>query len=386
VVLAHLSAKTQRRIVGLMSGTSVDGIDAVLIALDDAAPDKALRLLAFQTLPFSAELQQQVFDIFAPNASIDALCRLNFSLGEAFAAAALQVIAAARLTPQDIDLIGSHGQTIRHLPDQSPASTLQVGEAAVIAQRTGITTVSDFRPADMAQGGQGAPLVPLADQLLFSHAQHGRLLLNIGGIANLTVLPPGNNPANITAFDLGPGNALIDAAIRRFTLGRQTFDRDGVRAAAGQPDEEVLANLMAHPFLQKNPPKSTGRESFGAPMLDAVLAQKKLTDDDWLATLTAFTAQSIAFGIRRFVPHPTRFEAMYVAGGGSHNRHLINMLQKDLEPMLIAPSDQLGIPADAREAISFAILANETLMGRPGNVPSATGASALAVLGKITLA
>ena len=383
--LTTIIKKNKRRLIGLMSGTAADGIDAALIELDDTVPDKAVQLLAFETLPFASALQQQIFAIFTPDAQVDDLSQLNVALGEAFAAAALQLIANSGFSPQDIDIIASHGQTIRHFPDQSPASTLQIGEAAVIAQRTGIITITDFRPADMANGGQGAPLVPFVDQLLFAHAKHGRLLLNIGGIANLTVLPPGNDPSTVTAFDLGPGNALINAAIHHFSRGLVFFDRDGERAAAGQPDIEILSRLMAHPFLAKEPPKSTGRELFGAPMLNELLNQKELSDNDWLATLTAFTANSIAKGIQHFVADLTSFTTLYVGGGGVHNCHLMNLLQNALHPILVLPSDQLGINADAREAISFAILANETLMGRPGNLPGVTGASTASVLGKITL-
>jgi anhydro-N-acetylmuramic acid kinase len=311
------------------------------------------------------------------------LCRLNFAVGEAFAQAALLVISKAGLNPTEVDLIGSHGQTVRHLPKGSPPSTLQIGEPALIAQRTGIPTIADFRTADMALGGQGAPLVPLVDFLLFGHGLRGRVMLNIGGIANATILPAGGEAGQVRAFDLGPGNALIDGAASHFSGGREHYDRDGQTAAAGRVDQAVLDELMGHEFLQLPPPKSTGREQFGAAFLEALLARHHLIPADWLATLAAFTARSIAAGLERFAH--TAVDEVWVSGGGAHNLYLMELLRTALPGTKVDKLDGLGISVDAKEAVAFAVLANETLMGRPGNLPSATGAQRPAVLGKISL-
>ncbi|MYI60450.1 MAG: anhydro-N-acetylmuramic acid kinase, partial [Gemmatimonadetes bacterium] len=293
--LAELAAKERRRVVGLMSGTSADGIDAVLVDLWGCGDSTRYEILSFNTTPLPSDLRREVFALFAEDASLDALCRINFALGEAFATAALAAAEQAKLSPESIDLIGSHGQTVRHLP--ASGATLQIGEPAVIAARTGAVTIADFRAADMAVGGEGAPLVPLVDHLLFA-GHEGRLLLNIGGIANITALPPNADASAVRAFDLGPGNMLIDAAVAQCTGGREHFDRGGARAARGRVDEALLAELMRHSFLQREPPKSTGREEFGEPFLAEILRRGTWSDDDLIATLTAFTVQSIAEGIR----------------------------------------------------------------------------------------
>lgn len=375
--LIELMAKPRRRVVGLMSGTSVDGIDAVLVELAGSGADIGHQILAFDTVTMSDGLRCEVFDLFGAGASLDALCRVNFALGEAFAEAALKIIKQAGFEPDAVDLIGSHGQTVRHLP--TDGATLQIGEAAVIAARTGVVTVADFRPADMAAGGEGAPLVPLADRLLFAHPQESRLLLNIGGIANITALPAGG--ANGLAFDLGPGNMLVDAAVAHFSVGRQRFDRNGERARRGRVDEALLAQLLQHEFLKCAPPKSTGREQFGVQMLLEILDRGKWDEDDLVATLTAFTVRSVADGIARYCP--SGYAGLWVAGGGAHNPQMIAGLQQALPDVPVASLAALGVDPDAREALAFAVLANETLMGQAGNVPAATGARRPVVLGKI---
>ncbi len=380
--MEELIARERRRIVGLISGTSADGIDALLVDVEGCGRDTRCEILAFETVELKEDLRARVFSLFEADAGLDELCRLNFALGEAFAEAALEVIAAAGLEPAAVDLIGSHGQTVRHLPRASPAATLQIGEPAVIAQRTGITTIADFRPADMAVGGQGAPLVPLADYLLCGDAERGRLLLNIGGIANLTVLPAAASPDQVMAFDIGPGNMLVDGAVSHFSGGAERCDRDGRRAAAGKVDQELLGRLLGHGFLHKPPPKSTGREEFGATFLGAIMAQVDLAADDLAATLTAFTSGAIIAGIRAFVPEAA-MEELWVGGGGVHNPVLMEQLRTGLPELRVASIEGLGIPADGREALAFAVLANETLMGRCGNLPAATGAGRPVVLGKI---
>lgn len=377
--LAKLAAKETRRVVGLMSGTSVDGIDAVLVELTHSGIQTRHEILAFGTTALPDGLRREVFGLFAAEASLDALCRVNFALGEAFAEAALDIIKQAGLKPAAVDLIGSHGQTVRHLPVDG--ATLQIGEAAVIAARTGVVTIADFRPADMAVGGEGAPLVPLVDRLLFAHPGQGRLLLNIGGIANITVLPADGGEG--LAFDLGPGNMLIDAAVAHFSNARERYDRDGERAARGRVDQVLLAELLHHDFLRREPPKSTGREEFGVAMLADILRRGAWEEDELVATLTAFTVQSIAEGINRFCPADCA--GLWVAGGGVHNPQIMTGLQKALPDLAVASLSELGVDPDAREALTFAVLANETLMGHPGNVPAATGARRPAVLGKVAL-
>ena len=364
-----------------MSGTSADGIDAVLVDLWGCGEATRYEVLAFNTTPLPSDLRREVFALFAEGASLDALCRVNFALGEAFATAALAAIEQANLDPESIDLIGSHGQTVRHLP--ASGATLQIGEPAVIAARTGAVTIADFRTADMAVGGEGAPLVPLVDHLLFVHRHEGRLLLNIGGIANITALPPNADVSAVRAFDLGPGNMLIDAAVAHCTEGREHFDRGGERAARGRVNEALLAELMRTSFLQREPPKSTGREEFGEPFLAEILRRGTWSDDDLIATLTAFTVQSIAEGIRRFCPG--EFAKLWVGGGGVHNPRIMAGLQHALPDIAVQSLADLGVNPDAREALSFAVLANETLMGRTGNIPAVTRAQRPVVLGKIAL-
>ena len=382
--LSDIAARERRRVVGLMSGTAADGIDAALVELRGCGSGTRFELLAFETVKMPERLRSRVLELCRTEARVEELCQVNFVLGEALAEAALRVIAAAGLGPEEVDLIGSHGQTVRHLPSGAPPSTLQIGESAVIAQRTGIATIADFRPADMALGGEGAPLVPLVDHLLFSAPDRGRMILNIGGIANVTVLPAGGGSDEVLAFDLGPGNGMIDAAVAHFTRGEERCDRDGVRAGRGKVDGRLLEKLMAHPFLDRYPPKSTGREEFGAEFVAEILEWTELEEEDLVATLTAFTARSIADGIRRFAPGEGT-EELWVAGGGLHNPQLIEMIREELPQLQVDSLAGLGVDPDAREALTFAVLANETLLGRPGNLPSATGAERPAVLGKIAL-
>ncbi len=384
--LIESASKESRRVVGLMTGTSADGIDAVLAEIEGWGETTEFEILSHLTHPLPEALQADLFLLFQPDALVEDLCRVNFALGDALAEATLQVAAAANLEPAAIDLVGSHGQTVRHLPKSAPPSTLQIGEAAVIARRTGIPVVSDFRPADMAAGGEGAPLVPLMDVLLFSHPDRGRLLLNIGGIANVTAVPPGaRGEQGVLAFDLGPGNALVDAAVLHLTGAAERFDDGGRRAAAGTVDEEWVERLMKHEFFRRPPPKSTGREEFGTMYLAEVMRQAQLGPADLVATLTALTARGIAVGVERFADPEGALEEVWVSGGGVRNTHLMGLLEEVLAPREVGSIDALGVPADAKEALAFAVLANETLMGRPGNLRAATGAKADAVLGKISL-
>jgi len=378
-------------VVGLMSGTSVDSIDAAVVDIPDDV--RRLRLLAFVSVPFELPLRERIFRAFRPEISrVDELCRLNFDLGEAFAAAALQAIAAAGLTTGDVGLIGSHGQTVWHdvAPDGQVTSTLQLGEPCVIAERTGITTIADFRPRDVAAGGQGAPLVCLFDLLFFADEQQNRAVQNIGGIANVTAIPAGFNVERETwnlepiAFDTGPGNMLIDEAARLATDGVQTCDVDGRLALAGQVHAGLLNELLAHPYLAQRPPKTTGRELFGRQFAAEVWRKGQafgLTGADIVATVTAFTAQSIAQAYRDFIPFP--IHQVILGGGGSRNPALVGMLQERLAPARLLTTEDFGLNSEAKEAVAFAVLAYQTWQQRPGNVPSCTGARRPVVLGKI---
>lgn len=381
--LSRIANKECRHVVGLISGTSADGIDAVVAELCGSGSALRHRVLAFETLPLPAALRTAVLDLCEDRAGIDVLCQINAQLGALFAEAVLQVVDRAGMQPGDIDLIGSHGQTVRHLPNGDPPSTLQIGDASVIAQHTGIVTVADFRPADMAVGGQGAPLVPLADCLLFGDGERERVLLNIGGIANVTIVAAGARPQDVCAFDTGPGNMLIDAAVERATGGRERFDKGGMRAARGTVDSALLERLMQHPYLRRQPPKSTGREEFGTAFLDEITQSGAYGECDLLATLTEFSARSIAEGISRAAAQSV--STIWVAGGGVHNAHLLERLRCAMGGARVESLAELGVDPDAREALSFAVLANETIMGRVGNAPAATGARRAVVLGKIAL-
>ena len=378
------------RLVGLMSGTSADGIDAVLIEIGDCLPPALANISLRRHLhvPYAPEIQKEIFSCFRPETgNVERICSLNFALGEAIADAALRVIEDAGLTPDDVDLIGSHGQTIYHLPptEDSPGSTLQIGESAIIAERTGITTISDIRTRDMAAGGHGAPLVSYVDYLLFSHESKTRAMQNIGGIANVTYLPTSDQPSHtVFAFDTGPGNMLIDDAASRATVGAWTYDQDGKLAAEGQMNQGLLTELLTNPYFQKSPPKTTGRELFGVQLGAEIWELGKsrgLKDADIVATVTALTAESIAGAYRDFLPS---VDQVIVSGGGTMNPTMMAMLREQLAPAAVVPIEDYGISSDAKEAVAFAVLAYETWNHRPGTLPSCTGARHATVLGKIT--
>lgn len=379
--------------MGLMSGTSADGIDAALVALSGAPPTLNWRVVHHLLTPYPDDVRAETFACFRPEqGTTDRLCALNFALGRAFADAAQNCIRSAGLTSTDVDLIGSHGQTIWHIPTGPAASTLQLGEAAVIAERTGITTISNFRVRDMAVGGQGAPLVAYVDQLLFTHPALSRTALNIGGIANFTFLPARPTLApkrrgslEAFAFDTGPGNMLIDDAVRRATNGTRDYDHNGEMAAQGHVSDALFEELMDHPYIAASPPKTTGREMFGAQLGEQVWQRALsmgLTGQDIVATLTMVTAASIAHAHRIFLPQLP--DEVIVSGGGAHNSTLMRFLQQQLAPARVYTSDQLGMSVESKEAVAFAVLAYETWHNRAGNLPRATGASKAVVLGHIT--
>ena len=371
--------------IGLMSGSSCDGIDAALVRIKGVAPEVRIKLVEFRTLPYSESMKRRLL-----NSRVESreLACLHHELGQLFADAALSLNAMATEQGHTVDFVASHGHTVAHIPPGSSRQgygTLQIGEAAIIAQRLGVPVISDFRPRDMAAGGQGAPLVPYADWLLFHRDDESVGCLNIGGIANLTVVPP--DLKDVFAFDTGPGNMPIDGAVRILTKGRHHYDAKGGGAAKGTVDDAMLEQLLSHPYFEKAPPKSTGREDFDAESYlpkDIVNAGHH-RPEDVMATVTKAVAVSIGRAYERFVKPRYTLARLIVSGGGTHNRTLMRSLREELEGLDILTSDQVGLPSDAREAIAFAILGNETLGLRPGNVPNATGAGQAVVLGKFDL-
>lgn len=364
--------------VGLISGTSADGIDAALVELEQSSPPK---LLCFITYPIPDKIRTRIFDC-SDSGDTKNICELNFELGELFAQAAKAVIGKAGIVPEQVDLIGSHGQTIYHLPPKpsSIGSTLQIAEPSVIAHRTGIKTIADFRSADMAAGGQGAPLLPLLHHRLFATSGKNVAVINIGGIANVTYLPGSMKEDEVTAFDTGPGNMVIDALTQK--LFNRPFDENGRLAASGKTDKSKLAELMGHPYLVKNPPKSTGREEFGAVYTENLLANKQnITDMDLLHTVTEFTAVSIVQACRSYLPGG--IVMVWVCGGGAQNNLLMGLLEQEFSPAPVKSSIEFGVDPDALEAMGFAYLAYRTYHNLPGNLPSVTGAKKAVVLGKV---
>jgi anhydro-N-acetylmuramic acid kinase len=392
-------------VLGLMSGTSADGIDVALARISGAPSRLTCKFLGLASFAHPNRLRSEILRV-AEGSPVPAaeISNLNYRLGISFAEAALAACRKFRVSPQRISLIGSHGQTIFHqgprpagssvATPRSPrvpkfASTLQIGDPAVIAARTGITTVGDFRPADMALGGQGAPLVPYVDYVLLRDAKAGRVALNIGGIANLTVIPPAPKPSRVFAFDTGPGNMLIDALVAHFTRGRRRFDQDARLARQGRSIPALLEELLRDPYLRIAPPKSTGREYYGRAYLKRMLSlgrRHHAAPNDLIRSATLFTALSIADAMRRFVLPRTKIAQLIVSGGGARNPLILAQLSALLPAIEILPSSALGIPEEAKEAYAFALLAYETFHRRPSNLPSATGARGPAILGKICYA
>ena len=382
--LEALRNKAERLIIGLMSGTSCDGVDAALVRISGSHLDTSLDLLDFRTFPYRPELRDR---LLAGRMEAKEICLLDFILGEEMANAVVDLkewAAEINLVP---DFVASHGHTVAHYPPVNggpSGGTLQIGQSAIIAERTGLGVVSDFRPRDMAAGGQGAPLVPFADWLLFGRGGSTTVCLNIGGIANITVATPAFE--EIRAFDTGPGNMVIDGAARILSGGSLMMDLNGQGAAKGKVIDSLLAVLLDHPYFELPPPKSAGREQFGPeaylmPLLDE---WKGHTMADGLATVTLAVARTIADAVNRWVRPAHDPECMILSGGGAFNPTLVALLGKELPEMKIAKSEDYGIGSDAREAVAFAILGNETVFNQPGNVPGATGAEHPVVLGKIT--
>lgn len=387
------------RIAGVMSGTSGDGVAVAIVELsgrefssklEASSPGRLnLTVLHHVTVPYEPRFKARLFDLFDPRtARLDEICRLNVLLADEFARAIRRCAEEAGISLADLDLIGSHGQTICHLPPSAESgpggvpSTLQIGDVSVLAERTGVMCVGNFRTRDMAAGGEGAPLVPVCDWLLFGSQTKTRVVQNIGGIANMTVLPRGCGPGDILACDTGPGNMLIDEAVRIVSGGMEEFDRGGERAARGRVDRQLVARWLAEPFFHLAPPKSTGRELFGRDQAQRYIAEAQLqgvTGDDLIATLSELTVQSMILHYRRHVPD---LEEVIVGGGGARNDYLMRRLAEELK-LPVQAHEAYGIPSEAKEAIAFALLAYLTVNLIPGNVPGATGAYRPVVLGVI---
>jgi anhydro-N-acetylmuramic acid kinase len=383
-------------VLGLMSGTSADGIDVALARISGAPPNLNAKLLGHRAFRFPPVIRKEILRV-AEQKPIMAgdLSQLNFRLGEIFAGAALAACRALGVSQEKISLIGSHGQTIFHQGQpakflgRATVSTLQIGEPAVIAARTRITTVGDFRPADIALGGQGAPLVPYTDYLLYRDAKLGRISLNLGGIANITVIPASAKPSQVFAFDTGPANMLIDALVGHFSNGRIHFDENAHLASQGKAKAALVNELMRDPYLKRRPPKSTGREYYGESFLQKLLKlgrKHHAKPKDLIRAATTFTALSIIDAVNRFVRPKVKTHQLIVSGGGAQNPLILAQLAAALPEMQVLRSSELGIPEDAKEAFAFTLLAYETFHRRPANLPSATGAHGPAILGKICYA
>lgn len=393
------------RIIGLMSGTSADGIDAVLAEIVEpatplsgeppagflAANGLFVRVAAHVHEPYAEPLRRRLFTLFdVKTARIDELTRLDRQLGRAFGRAAVRVCQAAGIPLPSVAAIASHGQTVHHLPpgEGEPGGTLQIGRSAEIAAVTGCRVIDDFRAADIAAGGQGAPLAPFADWRLFGGSGRPRLILNLGGIANVTYLPAGGDLAAVRAFDTGPANMVIDGLVQRLSGGLQRFDAGGQRAARGRADAALVAEWLCDPYFALPPPKSTGRERFGRAFIERAQAQARargLTPDDLIASATAFADQSVAQQIRRWLPD-TQGAELIAGGGGTRNAALLRMLGEALPDCGLSTHAAHGIDDQAKEALAFALLGYETLCGRPANIPGATGATRPVVLGSLTSA
>jgi len=370
------------RVAGIMSGTSLDGIDVAIVDIRG----KKIEPIAFHTVPYPKTVRQAILGVSNTLTHTSAIARLHFLLGELYAEAVRDTCRRRRIPLHSISLCGMHGQTIFH--EGAPvnylgrrvASTFQIGDASVVAERTGLWVISNFRERDIAAGGHGAPLVPLADFLLFRHRRIGRVALNLGGIANITVIPPDASRDDVLAFDTGPGNMVIDALVSRLTEGRQTFDRDGRIARRAQIHDRMLASMLADPYFKLRPPKTAGREQFGQEFASGLIATG-LPLEVLIATATEFTARSIAIAI---TVHAGDANQVIAGGGGVHNRWLMRRLRELLPGFDLGTTADHGIDPDAKEAIAFAVLAHEFVMNRPGNLPSATGARRAVLLGRST--
>lgn len=391
--LYNLFTKKEKYVIGLMSGTSVDGIDAVLVKIENNGIDTKVKEIGFETYPYDVEVRNKIFNLFDKNkASVEDICYMNFLLGELFAKASIDIANKCNFEINDIDLIGSHGQTIYHIPEAicdfgyDIKSTLQIGDGCVIANRTGVTTVSDFRVADMSDGGQGAPLVPYTEFLLFSNNDKNIGLLNLGGIGNITVLKKGTTKDDILAFDTGAGNMVIDFVIDYVTDGKLKYDENGKMASMGLVCEKIVDKLLLDSYFTKALPKTTGREYFGKEFSLKFIEEcnkYNLSKEDMVATATAFTSKSVALSIEKYIN--IDLDEIIVSGGGSLNKTLLSMLQNYVGHVVVRTQEDIGLNSNSKEAVAFAILGNETISENESNLKNVTGANRYKILGKISI-
>lgn len=379
--------KGERVVIGLMSGTSMDGIDAALVRINGNGIDTRVELMDFQTYPYESWLRNKLENVL--DASVAELSDLNFAVGKAFADACLSVMEKAGFKPEEVDLISTHGQTVFHNPPSNKSkfsSTLQIGEPDVIAEKTGITTVSDFRPRDISAEGEGSPLVPYVDYILFRQPKKVRILQNIGGIASCTIVTPDIN--DVIAFDSGPGNLLLDGVMKIHSGGEKSYDKDGKLAKTGMVNYELLQKLMSDDYLKKHLPKTAGRELFGrdkAEELYSLVKNGYIGFPGLLATLVQFTVDTIYNAYESYVSVKWKIDEVILSGGGAVNPAIVEKLICKLSPIKVCLSDKYGIPFDSKEALSFAVLGNETIFANHSNLPCVTGATCSSPLGKISI-
>ena len=392
MTLEKLMRKRSKLVIGLMSGTSADGVDAVLVRIDGWGGESRMEQLAYVSIPFEDEVRRRILDIARGDfGGSQELGRMNMLLGELYLEACAQLCRQAGMDFSGIDLIGSLGQTVYHQPEKEAylgrelAATYQIGDVSILCEKIGVPVVSDFRVRDMAAGGQGAPLVPYTEYLLYRQEGKDIALQNIGGMGNITFLPRDGSLAELTAFDTGPGNVLIDAAVERLSEGKLRYDEGGALAAKYPVSEELLDILLDDPYLRQKPPKTTGREKYGQTYLRELYRRAgalSLSDGEVLATVTRCTARTIAHAIRTHLPRLP--ELLIVGGGGSYNLTLLRGLRELLPEIRVATNEDMGRDGDAKEAAAFALLANETIHGICNNAPAATGAGHPVVMGKIS--
>ena len=376
-------------VAGVMSGTSVDGIDVALVEIRGSDLSATVNVAGFHEIPFPDGVRGEVLAVSDAVVATSRVSQLHFLLGRLFGEAVIEACERSGIGPSEVGLVGCHGQTIYHQALPAPlhgrqvSSTLQIGEPACIARAAGAPVVSDFRTADIAAGGQGAPLVPFVDCLLLRDPQVSRVALNVGGIANLTAVPAGAGIDSVFAFDTGPGNMVIDELVSEITGGEERLDRDGRLAMSGTADERVLGDLLEDPYYLLPPPKSTGRERFGR-SFSSDLLRRGLRPENAVATATQLTVRTILAAIDRFVAPVTPVDELVVSGGGWNNPQIMGPIGEGLPRTRVRPTDDFGVGNAAKEAVAFAVLAYETYHGRPSNVPTATGASQPVVLGNLT--
>ena len=389
--LVELFEKKSRLVIGLMSGTIVDGIDAAIAEIEGSGTGMKMRQIDFITVPFPEGFKELVIrNSLTGTSDVADIARLNFLIAQLYADAVRRLCNHAGVKTQDVDLIGSHGQTIHHLPraermfGKDVSATLQIGDPSVLAKLTGIATVGDFRVGDIALGGQGAPLVPYFDYILFRSNEKSRSLLNIGGISNITYLPKGCGTQDVLAFDTGPGNMIVDRLMKK--MFNKDFDEGGAIAIAGTIQGDMIDWLMTDTFVRMAPPKSTGRERYGDPFVTSLLEKyggRRI--EDIIATVSEFTAVSVYTNYLLFLKTKGGIDELFVSGGGAHNRYILDSLRNHFGGVSVAAAEDIGISSDAKEALCFAVLANELISGNPANLPSVTGASKETLLGKICL-